>query len=47
MTRSAGWRTPALPIDVSPGIFADGVALQTVLDAARTSSREGGWVEID
>lgn len=38
-------RTPESP--VAPGTFADGVALQTVLDAARRSSREGTWVEID
>jgi predicted dehydrogenase len=37
----------ALPADPRPPTFADGVAVQAVLDAIRRSSRERRWVEID
>jgi predicted dehydrogenase len=35
------------PEDPKPPTFADGFAVQTVLDAIRQSSREQRWVEID
>ncbi len=34
------------PNPVRPATFADGVSMQTVLDAIRESSRRGGWVDI-
>ena len=36
----------AITGDPTPPTFADGVAVQTVLDAIRQSSREGRWVDI-
>lgn len=33
--------------DPAPATFADGLAVQKVLDAVRRSSREAGWVAID
>lgn len=36
-----------IPADPAPPTFADGVAVQAVLDAIRCASREKRWVEID
>lgn len=35
-----------VPADPRPPTFADGVAVQAVLDAVRRSSREGKWIDI-
>lgn len=36
-----------IPDDPTPATFADGVAIQTVLDAVRRSSNERNWISID
>jgi predicted dehydrogenase len=37
----------SVPSDPKPPTFADGVAVQAVLDAIRRSSKEKTWIAID